>query len=800
MNFRTLFYSVIYLFLFSGCLGTRYLKEDQKLLYKQKLSGAKDLDKEALAALFQDEPNSRIPIIQWSPYMDIYQMGKSGYDPEKYEAKQESIREKFRPKINNEKLSEKKRLKLRSKMNKKLARLERAIEEGNWLMRIGEAPAIFDSSVSKSTVGQLERYLHTHGYFNAAVDYQAQIMEDLVTVEYKITRREPYIIDSLITSVDNVRIDSLLSANVSSSLLKKGEIYNQKNLTDERERITKLLNDNGFYDFSRQFVSFQVDSSTIQSGKNVIINTMINNKNDGSQHKVFRLDSVIFTTDADIRGVPVDRKDEVFNGIHYRFYKKRYAKKIIDWRFFLYPQELYSKQNTFESQRQLSNLDIFKFININYDTTGGSFIANVFTSPLQKYQTSTEVGVNVSQGLPGPFVNTSLKIRNIFRGLESMSLSGRFGIEGVASATEEDNVYSSIEYGGNLSVAFPQFLFPLGQRIKRSMGRYNPQTRVTAGLNYTDRPEYLRNNINTRIDYSWQVNENKKYVLTPADFSFINSSLSNDFDSLLNDLAMNGNNLRNSFLPSFVSSSSMAIVYNFNNYGNRQQNSSYLRLFVETGGNLLSLLGDDTPFGRDLEYYRWAKFSADFRLHRPLGKSSALAYRINTGVAYAYGDNETLPYERFFFAGGSNSIRAWRPRRLGPGAYRQTDQDGNITNAFEQPGNVILEASVEFRHKLFGFVNGATFIDAGNVWTLQDETARPGAQFQFENFLRQVALGAGYGVRFDFSFLLLRFDAAFKLYDPARAGGTFIWDKEFDAIDHQNVRDLIINIGIGYPF
>jgi outer membrane protein assembly factor BamA len=613
-----------------------------------------------------------------------------------------------------------------------------------------------------------------------------------------LDRKESYSIDSLLFEIADTRIDSLVKGNSQKYLLKKGNRYDQAVLTAERGRLYELMSNNGYYDFSRQYISFAVDSASLPT-RGVIIKTIILNPPNSTRHKVFTLDSVFFTTDSDIKGLTAPRQKESYNGVIYRYYFKQYSKKIIDWRQFLYPGDLYSKENTFETQRQLSNLDIYKFINIKYDTTGGFFTANIFTSPLKKYQVSSELGVNVSQGLPGPFVNASLKVRNVFRGLESMSLSGKFGVEGVASATDQSNVYSSVEYGTNLSLVFPQFLFPLGKPLKSRLGSYNPRTTLTAGLNYTDRPEYLRNNINMRIDYSWQKSTRRQFTFTPGDFSFIDSQVSNAFDSLLTIFAQNGNNLKNSFLPSFVSSSSAAIVYNFNNYGNNQKNSSYLRLFIENGGLLLNFFNEE-PFGKKLEYYQWIKLSADYRAIRPI-KQSSVAYRIHLGVAYATGANETLPYEKFFFAGGSNSLRAWRPRRLGPGSYKQTDENGNVITSFEQPGDIILESSVEYRHKIFGFVNGAVFFDLGNVWTIREDQNRPGSQFKAGSFINDIAVGAGYGLRFDFSFLILRFDASVKMYDPSRsANGAFIWQTNYDLQKYPARNEITLNIGIGHPF
>ena len=254
----------------------------------------------------------------------------------------------------------------------------------------------------------------------------------------------------------------------------------------------------------------------------------------------------------------------------------------MDWRNFIYTDSLYSKANTLETQRQFSNLDIFKFININYDTTGGKFIANIFTSPLKKYQTSTEAGVNVSEGYPGPFVNFNLKNRNTFKGLEVMELNGRVGFEGLGGASRQGNGYSSLEYGANLTFTFPQFLFPLGKKFKSRIGEYNPQTRLTSALTFTDRLEYLRQNISSSISYKWQYRRDKIYEFTLADVSYIESDITDArFLRTLEDFQAEGNNLINSFRNSFVSSTKFSVLNNFNDYGNKKQKSSYLSYSAE---------------------------------------------------------------------------------------------------------------------------------------------------------------------------------------------------------------------------
>ncbi|MEP5365345.1 MAG: BamA/TamA family outer membrane protein [Reichenbachiella sp.] len=790
----------MFLFL-TGCMGRRFLPAGESLLVEQKLDGADKLNKEDIQSLYVYKPNRKILFIPWSPYVGIYQRGVKRYDSAKYEQKIEDIQIKFKEKI-AQKEKEKQKKRLRTKMNKKVNKQIRNIKEGNFGMRMGEPLAIFDSAKERATVEKIKDYMKTKGYFNSEVTYSTVNTFKMVSTVYTIERNQPYIIDSLFYNIPDTAVYNRVIESSEESFLKTTENYEQANLVQERDRLNTLMLNNGYYNFSRQFISFVVDSSSLGDRK-VIIGLTIRNPNNQPKHKVYTIDSVIFTTDADITGLVHNRENESFEGITYQFYSKQYSEKILDRRIFIKPGELYRRSNTLETQKQLSNMDIFKFINVNYDTTGGQFISNVFTSPLKKFQTSSELGLNVSKGLPGPFFNASIKNRNTFRGLEVMELSGRVGFEGISGATDTGNPYSSLDYGANLAFTFPQFMIPIRPEFRAKIGHLNPKTRLSFGLNYTNRTEYLRTNINTSLILSWQNSKKRRnYALNIADINFIDSHIkTQEYQDFLDELEAQGNNLKNSFLPSFVSSTWFSVTYNINDYGNRKEKSSFFRYQLEAGGNFYSAIAQKM-IERDLEYFQYAKVDLDFRHSAPINSQVTLAYRAHLGVAIPYGENETLPYEEFFFAGGSNSIRAWEPRRLGPGSYLPVDSLGVYTNDFEQPGEILLETSVELRHKIFGFLHGALFVDMGNTWTMRVDPVRPGSQFQFDNFLKEIAIGAGYGLRLDFSFLLLRLDAAWKVYDP---GNQTRYDNNvkrgsFDLPDYSNYNRLVWNLGIGYPF
>ena len=818
MPARSIFLLLTLLMLFSGCVGTRYLKDDEYLLYDQEIKGANKISSDDLGEFYRQQPNKRFPVIPFAPYVWLYQVGLKHYDKDELKEEKVALAQKYDKKIAAAQGKKNRVKKLSEKKDKKISKIDRSLEEGNLLMRWGEPLAIYDSSLANTTRDQMLSYLNTKGFFNGTVSHDIKLNGKRVTSIYTVVENQPYNIDTITYSTDDSTIARLIKTSEEESNIEKGQVYDQEKLGAERDRIDNLLKNNGYFDFSRQYVTYKVDSTVGDHA--VSINLIVNEPADRNYHKQYRLDSVVFTTDADLRGLGGKRQTSTFNNITYRYYRYEYYKKILDRRIFIYPDSLYSRDETLQTQRQLSNLDIFKFININYDTAGGHFVARVYASPLKKYQTANEVGLTVSQGYPGPFANSSLKIRNIFGGLEILELSGQAGIEGVPSATSvQTKGYRSIDISGNLGLTFPQFIFPLPDRLKSRYGSLNPKTVVQTGYNYINRPEYIRTNFKSSLSYSWQKEQRSMFNFTPIDINFINSNIKSDeFRAILQAQAAAGIPIIRSFDPSVVTSINFSSIFNFNGYGNYGtpdegvHSSSYLKLYGESGGTIFNIINPSflENIGKGLQYFKYIKFNPDFRQYLPLSKSSTLAYRFNVGIAIPYGGGSAgnvLPYEKYFFAGGSNSIRAWKPRRLGPGALAPTKKDSTDSYYIydlEQPGEILLESSVEFRRNLFSFINGAFFIDAGNVWRIVD-TGNKDAIFKLNKFYTQIAVGSGLGLRFDFSFLILRFDYGVKIYDPARdpydpethKGGRWI-GQQFSV--GQEINHGVLNIGIGYPF
>ena len=310
------------------------------------------------------------------------------------------------------------------------------------------------------------------------------------------------------------------------------------------------------------------------------------------------------------------------------------------------------------------------------------------------------------------------------------------------------------------------------------------------------------------MGYTWSTRNNRQsFTVNAADISYIRTPfIQDEFLTILENLQTNGNNLIWSFLPSLISSFSGQTLINFNRYGDfSARKASLLRIFGESGGTTLNFTNvrrNDSP---EISYanFQWLKGQIDYRLYYPISKKQTLAYRLNFGMARPYGVSAgILPYEKYFFAGGGTSIRAWQARRLGPGSYTPlTGSGGSYDYTNEQPAEMILESMLEYRKKLVSYFDMALFLDAGNSWMIGRDDARPGADFRYDRFYKEIAIGTGIGLRMDFDFLVIRLDLATKAVDPARPEGErWILDNLRFNKPFGEKGQTVFNFGIGYPF
>ncbi|WP_236136880.1 translocation and assembly module lipoprotein TamL [Mongoliitalea daihaiensis] len=793
----------MFVLVFSSCSLTKGLKEGEYLLTSTTIKGIQESDRNTLNGLIKQQPNTTLPLLGTSVGVSVYNFGLSMFDSATLLNRKESFSQERKSLLSKRDTAawSKKEQRRFQKLSNNLTSLDKKLTYGNFFMRTGNPRVVYDSLATVESSRQMLYYLQNNGFFDAQTDFFLRTNGKKATVDYLISENAVYKIDSFYTRSDNDDIYKLLLARQANSFVKSGNPYIQSDLTKERQRVEDLLKDNGFYTFTRSYIEYNVFKDTVTHIVNIeqVIRKPIYSDN----HQIFVLDSIYFSLDAPESIEIKQSQQTTYRDIKFDLYDDKYSEKIISSRIFLNKGDLYNKTNVIETQRQLANLDLFRFVNIAFDTLGDVLRPRIYTQPNQKYQITNQLGASITEQVPGPFFSHSLRNRNLFRGAEIFEFFFRAGLEGVVSATGEGGVFRSRELNTSASIIFPQFLLPFTRSSLETFGRYNPRTRTLIGYNYVDRPEYIRESVNGVLSYNWNTrNLRQQYTFNVLDANFIRSNLSNDFREILEDLQNQGNNLINSFLPSYVSSISGQVIINFNQYGAFQRNkASLLRLFAESGGTTLNFVNNSFVEERNLAYFQFLKFQADFRRYIPITREQTFAYRLNLGMARPYGvSNGILPYEKYFFAGGSTGIRAWQPRRLGPGSFSPPLlENGLFDYRFEQPGDILFEGMFELRSKIYGYFDGAFFIDIGNSWTFQEDPTRPGANFEFNRFYRELAVGTGLGLRMDFDFLVLRLDLGIKAVDPAREPGQrFVLDEFFTS--RLGRSNAVFNIGIGYPF
>ncbi len=839
----------------SGCFSSKQLRTNEYILTAQTVKGNRAISVENLESLIPQKPNRRLLGLPITPQLWFYQIGLRRYNREAAVKALQAKTAEFEQRSQQLANQPKELKKLNRQYGRQLKRLRLRAEEGNGLMRnFGEPPTYFVDADAKANAAKMQKYLTDKGFFNAQTSYKLDTLRRRrqIRVTYLIKENAGYYLRNVYYEIADARIDSIVRQSLDKSKLKIGDRFDFDNMAGEKVRIESLLRDQGYYTFSRQYIrATDVDTTkrisdqgdSLHRSANVYLQIL--NPPGQSAHPVYHIG------DVEVRISPDDTQPAATsygldtvrrNGVTYLLGGRNISARLLESKIWFRPNQLYSQTNYRETQRSLFLLNQFKFVNLNFtDTTNRRLRMLITASPLDKYDYTFESGVFVlTQTRPGPFANVTFRVRNLFGGLETFETTVRYGIEyqsGFATdQTSSQNFYQSNEFGVTSSLTFPQILFP--GRLRFGFNAYNPRTQVSLSFNNTIRPDYKRSLLRATMAYNWQTSPSKQFSLLIADINLINANFNTGdigeaFQKQLELQRQLGSTVYLSFRKSLSSSFSFAYTYNTNVTGQNRR-ANFFRATAESGGTTLNFFSNKTiehwsdSAVTGLQFYKFLRFSVDYRHYIPLRPRTTLAFRVNTGLVYGYGPGRTAPYEKLFFAGGSNSLRAWLPRRLGPGSEfpqsnpnnpqmpvfnpRYTDQ---FAYTFEKPGDMIIEGSAELRGRLFHLgtdINGAVFIDAGNVWAIHDAPRRTGEQFQLNTFIPQIAVGTGVGLRLDFSFFVIRFDGGIKVWDPARrypdptANDGSIKDERFILPQFSLRRlssgpnPLIINFGIGYPF
>lgn len=799
------------------------------LLSSQTFKGNKILSKERLEALLPQKPNKRLPIIPLTPGLYFYRLFSAKIPPFTYKTYNEKkviwqkeltkVNEDFDLLVKGTDKNSSEYLKFSKKKDKSVQKLTRKISDGNWAMRtFGEQPSYFFEEDAIKNVEKVKTYLKNHGFFRYQVTYKKDstfLNRKGIDVTYLVNEGTVYPfkqVDSVV--VENRTIREILSANQKESYLKIGERLEVEKLNDEKNRIEQLLKNNGYYNFTKENITIRINDIDTANIKGIEAITYIPNPSRPPQNpnfdKSYSLNKITFISDGTSQIIKNPRVDTIFyKNIHYIFVNKKFSTKLLDSKINVRPNDLYRLKNRLQTEKNLYGLDQFQFTRINFDTTRGLLDAIIYAKPLDKYQFTAEMGGSLFQSVFGPFFTTSFKIRNIGGSASSLENNLQFGYEAQTGFFNTGSVSRNLELSLNSSLIIPKILGP--NYFAQNLNSFTPQTRIGIGVQFTDRQEYSRLNFKITGSYLWRPNSKQFWQVSLIDLNLIfTSNQTQDFKNYLERLRINGNNLGQSFNKSFVSTINASYTYTDEPYGQITR-GKFFRILAESGGTTLNFfpkgrIGFISSLFDSLQFFKFVRLNTDFRQYIGVGqrKRSSFAYKINAGLAYSYGTERNLPYEKNFFVGGPSSIRAWRPRTLGPGA-------DSTSQLLDKPGSIIFETSAEYRFKILKFsgdynLNGAFFVDAGNVWRFQGQNTEgiTGSDFEFNRFYKEVAVGGGLGIRIDLSFFVIRFDGAVKVVDPSQEEGNrwvlFKNKDNFRGDIKKNGNPLIINFGIGYPF
>lgn len=693
-----------------------------------------------------------------------------------------------------------------------------------WLnKKIGSPPVILDTFMIDRSKDQLRLFLNNNGFFHSDIRSDIRYHKKKATINYNIGLAMPYRISDIEYKINDSSVRHVVMNDVGNSLIRRGEIYNTSTFDDERYRVANLLRNSGYYFFGPEFMYYVIDSAFANKSLKVYPNIGQFSQSDDTltaiagrrSHQKYYLNNIavlpdfdpLLTDTANMNKSVLPARDSTAGKyiIYYRD-KLRIRPSTLRNKIMMEPGEIYRQKDEKDTYRQLSAFPLYGYTSINFrrapqvvdpaDSTRKylNSLIELTRRPVQSYSIEAEGTTSGSKlGIAGNFVYQNL---NLFRGGEVLTLKVTGGIEWQAGGSDRKTtlwLFNTIQTGAELTLDFPKFLLPVSPEILPRVLR--PRTTIKTGVNYQNRPDYERYVTNASFGYSWRYGDFSAHTLTPVEVNSVSIFPDSAFLRRLNKL--NDPRLINQYTDHFIMAAKYTYIFNNQRRG-QVKNFMFLRWNLETSGNVLDLASQvfDQPKNANGEYGVWnipfaqyVRTDIDFRYYFALQQEHTVVYRNLFGIGIPYSNSQVLPFEKGFYGGGSNDMRGWNYRSLGPGSFRDT-----TGIYFEKMGDLILEANLEYRFPIYSWFKGAIFTDIGNVWLLNLSENYPGGKFDVTRFLSELAVDVGVGLRFDFSFFVFRIDGAAPLKNPAFPAGDR-W-----RIHNLQLRDLVWNFGIGYPF
>ncbi len=691
---------------------------------------------------------------------------------------------------------------------------------------IGEAPVIFDSLLSVRTRSQFELYLNSKGFFDAEVSSTFSLKKKKANVQFYVTPHQVYTIGKIEYLIKDEGLKALEPTLRNNSLLKLNSNYDADEFTSERERISIELKNLGYYFFSKEHVHYDVDSSLGTHQVNVFVSIYRVNEIVGDtlsnirDHRKFFLDQVSVRSDYNPLWVSDTTR---LNSVTYKGLKSVYAGKkpklksqTLHRVIFLESGALYQLRNQELTYIQLGDLGTMKFTAINFsesskDSAGFGFL-NAHIQLTQAYRhgfiaalEGTNTGGNL--GIGG---NVAYRNKNLFRGAENLELkfSGGFEAQRTENSEESSNtieplsIFNTIEVSPEATISIPKFIVPWRPHV----GIYTrPKTNFNWAYNFQQRPGYSRTIAKTSLSYLWNESRTKRWVVTPIDLSLVEiNNISTQFQTFLDTTSKT---IKYAYENHLIPAMRVSYIISTQDI-NRLNSFWYLKINFETAGNLFWLTNQFVNMARNdesdvsyvlkyknIDYSQYIRPDMEIKYYSILNAHNKIVFRLAGGIGIPYENTTVMPFDKTFYGGGANDMRAWAIRSIGPGSA------ANSTSRFEQSGDIKMIGNIEYRYDLIKFLEGALFIDAGNVWMRKD-TVRAGAEFETKNlaFVKEIGIGVGAGLRLNFSFFVFRVDYSVQMRSPSEPENAR-W-----VVTNTRFRELISNkysrwqFGIGYPF
>lgn len=691
--------------------------------------------------------------------------------------------------------------------------------------KLGQPPVFFSEAKPDRIARTLNSQLKNEGYFQSEVSFTTKEKKHETIVNYNIILPRPYRLDTIRypTPRDSVYAPILRKVR-ETSLLKERQRFDLERLQAEQARIEKELENEGFYYFDDRYLIFEADSTTGKRKVNVLLR--LEPGIPAKAKRIYKINDVnIYSSyNLSIDSAVRSSYSQEVDGYNYVDSTGNFRPSVITRVINLKKGNIFRREDQEFTLHHLMGLGVFKFVNIKFSEVhpdSALLNTNIFLTALKKKSIRAEIqAVSKSNNFVGPGISVTFTNRNFLGGAELFQLKVNSAYEVQVGGQTEGKALNAFELGLESSLTVPRFIAPI--RIDYSSRKFIPKTVFKAGVNLQNRVGYFRmNSFNIGAGYNWMETEAKTHELYPIDISYVQTDKrSPDFETQLRANPV----LANSFENQFIIGTRYSYTLNtqlkddpLEKFEKRKfrPHNFYFNGNVDVAGNLFYAI--QRQFNKSSElpltifnqpYAQYVKGDIDFRYYWQFDVHNKLATRLIIGAGYAYKNAEVMPYIKQFSIGGSNSIRAFPARSLGPGTYNVREDESVNTQFIDQRGDIKLEGNVEYRFDIVKFLKGAVFVDAGNIWLLQrsddpdgaPEEVRKGGRFHTDTFLKELAVGTGVGLRFDFNFFVLRFDTAFPLRIPSRLDDPWVVDNIDLGSSTWRKSNLIFNIAIGYPF